>query len=399
MTQLIRNAKLVLPDSVTDGWIELSDGKIAELGTGKEPGRAFDSILDAEGGYVVPGFVDIHVHGGASSDFRDGTKEAYLNVLRAHLKGGTTTIVPTLSTSSYETMMKSIRVFEEIRDNWNTYEDIPELAGMHLEGPYVSKDQLGAQDKELARLPDKEEYTKLLRETDAIKRWSVACELPGAYELASVLRKRNINVSIGHSDATCTQALDAFQNGFTCVTHLYSSCSIVHRIGPFRVAGLVEAAFLSDDADVEMIGDGIHLPPELLKLIVKIKGPDKIALITDCIRPGAKEAVPEGTIDYDDLEKKHPIILESGVAILPDRKSFAGSIATTSHIVKTAVTKAGVPLHDAVKMASLTPARILGLDKEIGSLEKGKKANLLILDQELSVRKILINGKNVGGNR
>ena len=394
MRRRIVHANLILPFEVCpDGWLLTENGVIADYGTGECPWPA-EETTDAAGAYLAPGFVDLHVHGGAGADFRDGDEASFLTALQAHLAGGTTTILPTLSSQSHGDMLKSIDVFNRLKDRNVEEMAIPHLAGLHLEGPYFSMEQKGAQNEELIRNPDFNEVEEVLERTPWIKRWAIACELPGANQLATLLKKRGITACIGHSNATTQQVREAFAHGFSCVTHLYSGCSVVHRNGPFREGGIVEAAFLMDDLDVEMIGDGIHLPPDFLKLIYKIKGPDRIALITDCIRAGACQ-VPDGTVAYDDREKTRPIYIESGVAIMPDRKNFAGSIATSSHLVRTVVTRANVDLAGAVRMAALTPARMLGMDDRIGSIARGKDADLLLLDNRLEIRKIWLKGAAV----
>lgn len=217
-------------------------------------------------------------------------------------------------------------------------------------------------------------------------------------ELGERLHKRGIMASVGHSDATTAQVYEAFGRGFHSVTHLYSGCSVLHRNGPHREGGVVEAAFLIDEMDVEVIADGVHLPPDFLRLIYKIKGPEHIALITDSIRAGAAD-VPEGTVVYDDKEGRRPICIKGGVAVMPDGKNFAGSIATTSRLVRTMVQRAGVELTAAVRMAALTPARMLGMDAEIGSIAVGKRADLLLLDSGLQVQGVIRDGKQVIDNR
>ena len=399
MHYLIKNARIILPDTVLqDGWLLTADSRIAAFGAGEVPDTLAGTagtvqIIDAGNRYLSPGFIDIHVHGGDGADFRDGTREAYLRALRAHLRGGTTSILPTLSSCSPETMKKAFAVFDDLKAHEGDYEDIPNLEGIHLEGPYFAPAQAGAQDPSLLRLPDRAEYESALQEEPLIRRWSAACELPGALEMGDYLSARGVSVSIGHSDATREEAGRAFAHGFHSVTHLYSGCSMLHRNGPYRECGVVEAAFLNDGMNVEIIADGIHLPPDLLRLIVKFKDHRRISLITDCIRPGAGRDMPEGTWMNDDPEGKRKVIIEQGVAVMPDHKSFAGSIATMGRCVKTMLEKAGLPLPDAVRMASLNPAGLVGIEKETGSIENGKRADLLIFDDEIQISHIFIRGR------
>lgn len=291
-----------------------------------------------------------------------------------------------------------LRIYEAMRQREAQLPPLPRLAGVHLEGPYFSQKERGAQDETIIRLPDAAEYERILEQAPCLRRWSIACELPGALELGERLHKRGIMASVGHSDATTAQVYEAFGRGFHSVTHLYSGCSVLHRNGPHREGGVVEAAFLIDEMDVEVIADGVHLPPDFLRLIYKIKGPEHIALITDSIRAGAAD-VPEGTVVYDDKEGRRPICIKGGVAVMPDGKNFAGSIATTSRLVRTMVQRAGVELTAAVRMAALTPARMLGMDAEIGSIAVGKRADLLLLDSGLQVQGVIRDGKQVIDNR
>lgn len=430
MHYLIKNARIILPDQVLEnGWLLTEGTRIAAFGTGEPPGISSDAlpgdcvvafgtgepsgckmlqeaetagmsparaqVIDAGGRYLSPGFVDIHVHGGGGADFRDGMGDAYLQALRAHLRGGTTSILPTLSSCSRETMYKAFAAFDELKAHETEYADIPNLEGIHLEGPYFAPAQAGAQDPALIRLPDRAEYEDILLREPSIRRWAIACELPGALEMGDYLSKRGVSVSIGHSDATLKEAELAFEHGFHSVTHLYSGCSMLHRNGPYRECGVVEAAFLNDRMDVEIIGDGIHLPPDLLRLIVKCKDHDRIALITDCLRPGACKDVPEGTWMNDDLEGKRKVIIENGVAVMPDHKSFAGSIATMGRCVRTMLQHTDVTVPDAVKMASYNPARFVGIEKETGSIEAGKRADLLIFDDSIKISHIFVRGNRI----
>lgn len=420
MKWIFRNVQVIgLKSVLFHGWVLVRNGRIESLGSGEPPQeilweeqvsstrkddvpmevpgkvpqaseqKAEDGItvVDGQGGYLSPGFVDLHVHGGGGDDFSDASADAYLSALKTHLRGGTTTILPTLMTGSLSRILENVAVYEALAAHPPA--GLPHLEGLHLEGPYFSPVQLGAQDGRYVRLPQPEEYRQILEAGPHIRRWAAACELPGALEFGESIARRGVIPCIGHSDATLNQVRQALQAGYRCVTHLYSSCSMVHRNGPFREGGIVEAAYLFDGLDVEMIGDGIHLPPDFMRMIYQIKGPDTIALITDCIRPGGQN-LPEGTISYSDRERQRPVVVESGVAIMPDRKSFAGSIATMGRVVQTAVRMAGIPLWDAVRMASLTPARMLGLDAEIGSIAPGKRADLVLLDKDLAVGSVFI---------
>lgn len=396
MSLLIKDVNLVLPDRVIEGgWLAVKDGVIADFARGEVPAPACDEVLEGNGAYLMPGFVDTHVHGGGGFSFNDETEAAWLTALRLHLKGGTTTIVPTFTSDTQASFLKNIAIFNDLKEREESFTDIPHLAGLHLEGPYFSPLQCGAQAGDIIRNPNKAEYEEILAACPYIKRWSIACELEGALEMGQRLKELGICASIGHSNATWEEANRAVEEGgYSCVTHLYSSCSTLHRNGPYREGGVVEAAFLRDDLDVEMIADGVHLPPLFMQLIYKIKGEDHIAMVTDCIRPGGTNYT-EGEMVYLDREKTQRGFLENRVAVLETRACFAGSIATTSRLIRTAIVDAGFPIPSAVKMLTLTPARMLGLDDRIGSIEKGKQADLVMMDRNFNLELCFLNGRAV----
>ncbi|HHU25681.1 MAG TPA: amidohydrolase family protein, partial [Bacteroidales bacterium] len=267
--------------------------------------------------------------------------------------------------------------------------------GLHLEGPYFSYNQRGAQDPKYLRNPDPAEYNEILAASDDIVRWSLAPELPGALEFARVLKERGIVTAVAHSDAIYEEVVEAFDAGFSLATHLYSGMSSITRRNAYRFAGVVEAAYLIDDMDVEIIADGVHLPKSLLQFVYKFKGPDRTALCTDSMR-GA--GMPDGESILGSLEKGQKVIIEDGVAKLPDRTAFAGSVATTDRLVRTMVQLAEVPLVDAVKMMTLTPARIMKIDGAKGSIEVGKDADFVIFGENIDVSHTIIEGKVIYGN-
>ncbi len=384
---LIYNGKVITPCRLIDnGCVLVKDGVIEYVGAGPvEP--EYCEKMDAKGNYISPGFIDIHLHGGGGHDFMDGTVEAYLGAAEAHAKFGTTSIVPTSLTSTNEELKNTFEVFKKARGkNVNG----ANLLGLHLEGPYFSMAQKGAQDPRYIRNPRPEEYMEILSWSDDIIRWSAAPELDGAMDFARALRKRGILPSIAHSDAIYEQVLEAFENGFTHVTHLYSATSMVKRINAYRYAGIVESAYLFDNMTVEIIADGVHLPASLLKLVYKIKGPGKTALVTDSMRAAG---MGEGETILGSLKNGQRVIVEDGVAKLPDRTAFAGSVATADRLVRTVMKLAGVSLCDAVTMMTLTPAEIIGVDDRKGSLVKGKDADIVIFDENVDVKATIVGGR------
>ena len=345
-------------------------------------------VIDAQGRYIAPGFIDIHVHGGGGADFMDGTEEAFLTVAELHARFGTTALVPTTLTAEKEDLLHTLDVYEKAHQS-NT--NGAAFLGIHLEGPYFALSQRGAQDPRYIRNPDPAEYEEILQYSSSIVRWSAAPELEGAIAFGQRLRQQGILAAIAHTDAYYDDVLTAYENGYSLVTHLYSAMSGVTRKNAFRYAGVIESSYLLD-LDVEIIGDGIHLPAPLLKLVYKIKGPDRTALITDAMR-GA--GMPEGESILGSLKNGLPVIIEDGVAKLPDRTSFAGSVATFDRLVRNMITMADVPLLDAIRMASTTPARIMGVHDRKGSLAKDKDADIVIFDENINVGMTMVEGRIV----
>lgn len=395
MKSLIKNVCLILPDRlIEDAWLVSCDGIIDDFGVGTYPKTKFDNETDGKGQYLSPGFVDTHVHGGNGTCFHDGTEEAILNSLIMHLQGGTTTILPTLTSLTHEKCLSCLETFARLNDSFVTRIEIPEIAGIHMEGPYCSGAALGAQDTKTYRDVDFSEVEKYLEIYPKIKKWTAACEKNRGMEFGKYLEKRGIVASLGHSNATLEQVFEAYDSGYHHITHLYSACSSYHRNGAYREGGIVEAAFLLDDMDVEMITDGVHLPKEFLQLIYKIKGPDRISMITDATR-WAGVPLPEGTLKYSDKEGTSPIYIENGVALVENRSCFAGSTATFDRLVRTAMNIAKINIVDTIKMATLTPARTLGLESEIGSIARGKRANLVLFNENIDIIHVFLKGKRV----
>ena len=344
--------------------------------------------IDAKGNYISPGFIDMHIHGGGGYDFMDGTEEAFLKIAETHVRYGTTSMVPTTLTSEKEDLLRTLDLYERAhKKNRNG----SQFLGMHLEGPYFSPRQCGAQDPRYIRNPDPEEYEQILAYSSSIARWSAAPELPGAIAFGKRLVQAGVLAAVAHTDAIYEEVLKAYESGYTLATHLYSAMSGVTRKNAFRYAGTIESAFLLD-MDVEIIADGIHLPAPLLKLIYKIKGADKIALITDAMRAAA---MPEGESILGPASTGLKVIVEEGVAKLPDRTSFAGSVATADRLVRTMVEMADITLLESVRMMSLTPARIMKVESRKGSLVEGKDADIIIFDRNIQVQTTIVQGRIV----
>ncbi|MDB5120041.1 MAG: N-acetylglucosamine 6-phosphate deacetylase [Sphingobacteriales bacterium] len=382
----IYNGKILTPYRIINGTVAVVGNKIAEVAEGDID--MSDAIeIDARGQYISPGFIDIHVHGGGGHDFMDGTEEAFLNIAATHARYGTTSMLPTTLTSEKHELYQTLELYKQAK---KSNVSGAQFLGLHLEGPYFAMSQRGAQDPRYIRDPDPEEYKDILTRSPDIKRWSAAPELKGAIEFGNYLRSKGILVAMAHTDAIYEEALIAFEAGYTLATHFYSAMSGVSRRNCFRYAGVIETAYLIDEMDVEIIADGIHLPAPLLKLIYKIKGSDHIALITDSMRAAG---MPPGESILGSKHNGLKVIVEDDVAKLTDRTSFAGSVATFDRLVRNMINMAGVSLLEAVKMATQTPANILGLGQVKGSLVSGKDADIVIFDHNIEVSTTIVQGK------
>ena len=387
---IFTNARIVLPDTILDDhYLSVKNGVIESIGKGTPDREQLNSCttVDCGGQYLSPGFIDIHCHGGGGADFMDGHMEDILTAARAHLIHGTTGICPTTLTCSDEELFTFFESFRQARE---VTEQMPHLLGIHLEGPYFSPAQAGAQPPKYLVHPRPEHYHEILRRGQGnIVRWSDAPELPGALELGDELAGKGIKVSMGHSDAGFEDIVNAMEHGYSQITHFYSAMSTITRKRGRRVLGLIECGYLFDRLKVEIIADGIHLPPELLKLILKCKNHDDICLVTDSMR-GA--GMPDGPSLLGSKKNGVPVIIEDGIANMPDFSSFAGSVATTDRLVRVMVQKAGLPVWEAVKMASLNPASFLGIQETYGSIQPGKSADLLIFDDDIRISSVYVSG-------
>lgn len=370
---------------IQDGEVCFKDGKV--ISAGERTRDEGCNVTDYSGKYISPGFVDIHLHGGGGSDFMDGTVEAYLTAARLHGSHGTTAMLPTTLTCPDEELF---RTFDTFRTAQNTENNGSDLCGIHLEGPYFSPAQKGAQDERFLKNPSPDHYMPILEAGDGIiKRWTVAPELDGAMELGKILAQKGILASMGHSDAEYETVLKGYENGYGLLTHFYSGMSSMVRKGGFRVPGMIESGYIIDDMKVEVIADGCHLPPCILGSLYRIKGADRMCMVTDSMRGAGQTS---GTTILGSLENGYEVFIEDGVAKMPDRQAFAGSIATADRLVRTMYKQAGVPLKDAVKMMTATPARFASLENK-GTLEKGKDADIAVFDDDINVCAVYVRGK------
>ncbi|MBX9680129.1 MAG: N-acetylglucosamine-6-phosphate deacetylase [Gemmataceae bacterium] len=390
------HASLVLPNEVIEGGLRVRDGLIAELGPAVKANSG-DTIIDVGGDYLMPGFVDLHIHGGAGHDFMDGTDEAFLGVCRAHAKHGTTSVLATTTVASHE---QHLRFFECCR-RWKEKDTGgARILGAHFYGPYFAPEAKGCHPGGHVRPPNETEFADYLAFADCLVRATVAPELEGAEAFVRACRQRGIRCNAGHSYATFDQMRAAIEWGVTHVDHLFCAMSDRARLRqsqtyPMR-GGVMEATLYFDELTTEIIADGKHLSPELLKLAYKVKGPDRLALCTDANRA---LDMPDGPYIFGPKEDGEPILKQDGVGLMPDAKSLASGVVGLDHAVKTMVHQAGIPLVEAVRMASLTPARIAGWDDRIGSLEVGKLADLVVMCRAYQVRRTYVGGAEVEAHR
>ena len=392
------NATLILPDRlIAGGAIEVENGRIAGFGTGHRPAAWSGPTVDASGQFVSPGFIDMHVHGGDNADFMDGTLEACETVIRAHTRHGTTTIVPTSTVARHEQIIAFL-------ENTRTLKlrgarpplGLGRVAGAHLYGPYFNEEKVGCHPKDPARPPTPVEYERYLEFADAMLTATCAPELPGAAGFYRAAAARGVRLNAGHSNATWTEMAAAYELGLRHVDHLYCAMSSVsslrERCGTPMQASMLEFVLGTSDMTTEVIADGRHLAPELLRFVATVKGPDRTALVTDCSRALDQ---PAGLYTFGPLDGGESFYSDGGVGLLPDSVNLASSVRGMDFMVRHMHQQVGLDLPTAVRMATLTPARIIGLDGEIGSLAAGKRADLLFLDAGLNVTNVFVDGEAV----
>lgn len=384
----IGNGKTVLPDEICEnGSVLVRDGKIVAV---NEPCPDGAEVVDAEGGYILPGFIDLHVHGGGGADFMDADPDGLRTIARTHAKFGTTGLCPTSMTSTNDVLERAIKSYLAVDEKVSGG---AQLLGIHLEGPYFSTANKGAQPVGEQRIPTREEMEHIIALGEGkIVRWDEAPELPNTDVFAEVTREHGIMASIAHTDGIAADANRAFEMGFSHITHFYSATTTGRKINGWCYSGVNEATFLNDDISVEIIADGMHIPREHMLVPYRIKGADMMALITDAMRAA-------GTDDeYSVLGAKDtgvPVIIKDGVAQLLDLSFYAGSVGTMDRALRVAHVRYGIPLVDAVKMMSLTPARLIGRDGDKGSLTPGKDADVVIMDPEFAIKSVFVRGDKI----
>ncbi len=382
LTQII-NGQILTPQGwLKDGSVLISDGKILEV-TNSDLAVIGATVVDAKGMYIIPGFVAMNIHGGGGYDFKECTEEAFHGAVNAHMKYGATCIFPTLGPLPMTEIRKGVALCESAMAEKNS-----PVLGLQFEGPYLNPKMAGSLLTDALKDPDPDEYKSLLESTNCIKRWDASPELPGALDFACYVRSKGLLAAVSHTEAEFEDIKAAYEAGFTHAAHFYNAMPGFHKRREYKYEGTVESVFLEDDMTVEVIADGRHLPSTILRLVYKLKGVERTCLTTDALAYAANEGKP-----VDDPR----IIIEDGVCKLADHSSLVGSIATMDVLVRTMAQNAGVPLADAVRMASETPARLMGVDDRKGSLQRGKDADIVILDRKLNVRSVWSMGHLVEG--
>ncbi len=381
-----------------NGNIVLEDGVYADKAVLTENGAIYDVIdvaeipcdvekIDLQGNFLLAGFIDIHVHGGGGADFMDGSVEAMRLAVNTHLRHGTTTIFPTTMSSEFSAIEKTIALYRKLL----ACEDMKDmLGGVHLEGPFISPKMCGAQRLDLIYSPAPEMIEFLQKNADAVARISCAPEVEGVLEMARALLPYGVQFSLGHTAATYEQAEDAAKAGFTSITHMYSATSGFHKVDQKVHIGVTQAGYGVDELYVELIGDGCHVPKELLRLVARFKGADKVCLVTDAMR-AAGTKVTESYLGAICPENR--VIIDDGVAKLPDKSCFAGSIGTMDRAFRFAVQRAGLKIEDASKMTALNQAKLMKIDDRKGSIAKDKDADFVVLNDEFEVVDIYIKAE------
>jgi N-acetylglucosamine-6-phosphate deacetylase len=387
----------------TGGTVILADRLLPGGAVGVEAGRIVavhehppsldpgTEIIDLQGGYLAPGFVDLHVHGGAGADFMDGTAEAFRTVCQAHARHGTTSLLPTTTVARHEQHLAFLAVCRALAAEGTGGAAI---LGAHFYGPYFAHEARGCHPGEPVRPPEPREYEQYLQYADCITTATVAPELPGAEAFVRACRARGIRCNAGHSFATFAQVEAALHWGVRHVDHLFCAMSDRARLRqtqtyPMR-GGLMEATLFFDELTTEVIADGKHLQRELLLLAYKIKGPERLALVTDCNRA---LDMPDGEYLFGPSEGGERIRRHDGVGIMLDGAALASGVVGMDDSVRTFHTLTGIPLVEVVRMASLTPARIAGRDDEMGSIAPGKRADLVLLSDDLQIRRVYLQGE------
>lgn len=375
------NGRILTPKGWLDGGSIVTDGNRIRCVSNIDLHVVGAEIIDVNGGYLVPGGVDMHTHGGGGRDFIEGCEDAFREAVNAHLKHGTTSIYPTLSSSTIPTIEAACNVCEKLMAEENS-----PVLGLHIEGSYINPKEAGAQNPVLIKAPVIYEYETLLSKYKCIKRWDEAPELPGSVRFIKTCNMHGVLTALTCTRATYKDVVEAHKAGMTHAAHFYNAMPVVYKEHEFKVPGTVESVYAMQDMTVEVIADGLHVPPVMLRVVHKIKGVERMALITDSLAYAASEG---------DVSAEPRVIMEDGVCKLADRSALAGSIATMDTLIRTCIQKANIPMEDTFRMASETPAKIMGVFDRKGSIEEGKDADIIVFDRDINLTYVMQMGNEV----
>jgi N-acetylglucosamine-6-phosphate deacetylase len=393
MPLLFTRGAVILPDRSLEGEVLVEGERIVAVSDSLPRPSGDVEVIDLQGGYLAPGFIDIHIHGGDGADFMDATPEAFRTVCRAHARHGTTALLATTTVARHEQHLAFLETCSalQLQDTGGAT-----ILGAHFYGPYFGPAARGCHPAGPVRSPEPAEYSAYLEYAGCIVTATVAPELPGAEGFVRACRSHGIVCNAGHSHATFEQVEAALGWGVRHVDHLFCAMSDRARLRqsqtyPMR-GGLLEATLYFDELTTEVIADGKHLNRELLLLAYKIKGPDRLALVTDCNRALDQ---PDGEYLFGPLDGGEPIVRRDGVGLMPDGQALASGVVGMDACVRMFHQLTGVALPEVVRMASLTPARIIGQEGVRGSIEVGKQADLIVLDRRLEVQRVFRAGQQI----
>jgi N-acetylglucosamine-6-phosphate deacetylase len=376
----LTNAQLILPESIEHGSIAVRDGRIGRI---TRSSVVKSGGLDLRGGYLAPGFVDLHIHGAVGRDTMEATSDAFRSITEFHLRGGTTSIALTTVTAPEKEIL---RVLEAARPLHNQSLGGSRIVGIHIEGPFISKEKPGAQNAKHIRPPRESEWKNYLRFGRLVTEMTLAPEIAGALPLIRALRRNGTIASGGHTNALDEQLRPALVAGLNHSTHTFNAMSTATRHGPYRIAGMLEFALAHPEITCELIADGVHVAPTLMRMLFNAKGRNGVCLITDAT--GGAGLKPGTAFEVGGVAAR----VTTDAALTADGSALAGSTLTMIEAVRRAAQWGGAPLADAIRMASLNPARQLGRDAEFGSIEVGKRADLVWFDREFRVRGVWLDG-------
>lgn len=381
------NGKVIFPDKIEECIVLAENGKIKAIEKNYTPSPE-DNVIDCKGLYLSPGFIDAHVHGGGNKSAMSENPDDIIAMAEAHLKYGTTSIVPTTLAAPINQLKKVVLSVKEASKKSKK----ASILGIHLEGPFLNIKYKGAQSPENILNPEKDSPDELFDLWDKILIMGAAPEEEGCLKLGEKLKERGIVASVAHSAASFGQVEEAIRHGYSDVTHIYNACTSCFKTGVFRTAGVVEAGLVLDELTTQTIADLRHLPAGVLKLIYKSKGDKKMYLITDGLEFSASD-IKENTVYTQ--ENGMAVIYEDKVMKLADRSALAGSAAVLSDCVRNMYKEIGVPLYSAVRMASLTPAEVIGFSERKGKIDIGFDEDLIIFDDDLNIKSVITNGNKI----